>query len=123
MTNPKLIEALHAEVEQRRAPIIQFLRDICAIPSMDSQIGPVGALAPGAFADIIMLDYHTYTPLTDGNYPWHLVFGMDGSHVTHTICGGQLLMKDRELLTLDEAAIVAHARQLAPAIWRRVQEL
>jgi cytosine/adenosine deaminase-related metal-dependent hydrolase len=90
---------------------------------MDSQIGPVGALAPGAFADIIMLDYHPYTPLTDGNYPWHLVFGMDGSHVTHTICGGQLLMKDRELLTLDEAAIVAHARQLAPAIWRRVQEL
>jgi putative selenium metabolism protein SsnA len=84
---------------------------------------PVGALAPGAFADIIMLDYHPYTPLTDGNYPWHMVFGMDGSHVTHTICGGQLLMKDRELLTLDEAAIAAHARQLAPAIWRRVQEL
>jgi cytosine/adenosine deaminase-related metal-dependent hydrolase len=84
---------------------------------------PVGALAPGAFADIILLDYHPYTPLTDGNYPWHLVFGMDGSHVTHTICGGQLLMKDRELLTLDETAIAAHARQLAPAIWRRVQEI
>ena len=84
---------------------------------------PVGALAPGAFADIIMLDYHPYTPLTDDNYPWQLIFGMDGSHVTHTICGGQLLMRDRELLTLDEAAIAAHARQLAPAIWRRVQEL
>jgi putative selenium metabolism protein SsnA len=84
---------------------------------------PVGALAPGAFADIILLDYHPYTPLTDGNYPWHLVFGMDGSHVTHTICGGQLLMQDRELLTLDEAAIAAHARQLAPAIWKRVQEM
>ncbi len=83
----------------------------------------VGALAPGAFADIIMLDYHPCMPLTDGNYPWHLVFGMDGSHVTHTICGGQLLMKDRELLTLDEAAVVAHARRLAPAIWRRIQEL
>jgi putative selenium metabolism protein SsnA len=84
---------------------------------------PVGALAPGAFADIIVLDYHPYTPLTDDNYPWHLIFGMDGSHVTHTICGGQLLMKDRELLTLDEAAIAAHAQQLAPTIWRRVQEL
>lgn len=35
-----------AEVKQRvqaaREDIIQFLRDICAIPSMDSQIGPVG---------------------------------------------------------------------------------
>ncbi len=29
-------------VQQRRDEIIQFLRDICAIPSMDSQIGPVG---------------------------------------------------------------------------------
>lgn len=84
---------------------------------------PVAALAPGAFADIIVLDYHPYTPLTDGNYPWHLIFGMDGSHVTHTICGGQILMNDRKLLTLDEAAIAAHARQLAPAIWRRAQEL
>src|SRR5512145_1133649 len=35
-------ESLHAEVEARREPIITFLREICAIPSMDSQIGPVG---------------------------------------------------------------------------------
>jgi cytosine/adenosine deaminase-related metal-dependent hydrolase len=83
----------------------------------------VGALTAGAFADIILLDYLPYTPLTEGNYPWHLVFGMDGSHVTHTICGGQLLLKDRELLTLDEAKIAAHAMQLAPAIWQRVQEM
>jgi putative selenium metabolism protein SsnA len=82
---------------------------------------PVNALAPGAFADIILLDYYPYTPLTSGNYPWQLVFGMDGSHVTHTIAGGQLLMKDRVLLTLDEAAIAAHAMELAPAIWQRVQ--
>ncbi|NTU83266.1 MAG: putative aminohydrolase SsnA, partial [Chloroflexales bacterium] len=84
---------------------------------------PLGALTPGACADIILLDYAPYTPLTDGNYPWHIVFGMDGSHVTHTICDGRLLMRDRELLTLDEAAIAAHARELAPAIWRRVEEL
>ncbi len=81
---------------------------------------PVGALAPGAFADIILLDYVPYTPLTDGNYPWQLIFGMDGSHVTHTICGGQLLMADRQLLTLDEEAIAARTLKLAPGIWDRV---
>jgi putative selenium metabolism protein SsnA len=84
---------------------------------------PVAALAPGALADIILLDYVPYTPLTNGNYPWQLIFGMDGSHVTHTICGGQMLMRDRALLTLDEAAIAAHAMQLAPAIWRRVEAM
>ncbi|MDQ1301676.1 MAG: hypothetical protein QG637_1598 [Chloroflexota bacterium] len=35
-------QAVAARVAQRRDDIIQFLRDICAIPSMNSQIGPVG---------------------------------------------------------------------------------
>ena len=83
---------------------------------------PVGVLVPGAAADIILLDYAPYTPLTEGNYPWHLIFGMDGSHVTHTICGGRMLMRERELLTLDETAIAARARELAPSIWRRVEQ-
>jgi putative selenium metabolism hydrolase len=42
MTDPVMIQKLHQEVEKRRETLIQFLRDICAIPSMDSQIGPVG---------------------------------------------------------------------------------
>jgi putative selenium metabolism protein SsnA len=84
---------------------------------------PVGALAPGAFADIILLDYIPYTPLTDGNYPWHIIFGMDGSHVTHTIAGGQMLMQDRQMLTLDEAVVAEKAKQLATEVWRRVSEM
>lgn len=42
MPDPKLIQKLQEEVENRRETIITFLREICAIPSMDSQIGPVG---------------------------------------------------------------------------------
>jgi len=84
---------------------------------------PVGSLTPGAFADIILLDYVPFTPLTDANYPWQLIFGMDGSHVTHTIAGGQLLMKDREVLTLDEVLIAAKATELSKAVWKRVWEM
>jgi cytosine/adenosine deaminase-related metal-dependent hydrolase len=84
---------------------------------------PVGVLSPGALADIILLDYRPYTPITDGNYPWHVIFGMDGSQVTHTLCGGQLLMKDRRLLTLDEEAIAAKATELAKGAWRRVADM
>lgn len=42
MTDQILIQNLHNEVEKRRETIIQFMRDICAIPSMDGQLGPVG---------------------------------------------------------------------------------
>ncbi|MCZ7569406.1 MAG: putative aminohydrolase SsnA [Ardenticatenaceae bacterium] len=84
---------------------------------------PVSRLEPGAFADIILVDYHPFTPLSSGNLPWHLLFGFDGGHVTHTIAAGKLLMADRQLLTLDEAEITARARELAPGIWERFDEL
>ncbi len=82
----------------------------------------VGELSVGAFADIILLDYVPYTPLTAGNFPWHLIFGMDGTHVTHTMCAGKWLMKDRVLLTLDEEAIAARAKEHAKKVWKRVME-
>ncbi len=80
---------------------------------------PIGVLAEGAVADLIFVDYHPHTPLTYGNLPWQIIFGFHESMVTTTICGGQVLMRDRQLLTLDEAAITAAARQLAPKIWER----
>jgi hypothetical protein len=39
--------------------------------------------------------------------------------VTATMVNGKWLMRDRKLLTLDEAAISAQARQLAPQVWQR----
>jgi hypothetical protein len=40
--------------------------------------------------------------------------------ITTTICGGQVLMKDRKLLTLDEAEITAKSRELAEKVWKRL---
>lgn len=84
---------------------------------------PLGELSVGAYADIILLDYAPYTEMNAGNFPWHTVFGIDGSHVTDTICGGKILMQDRQLLTLDEQAVAAQARELARGVWQRVQQL
>jgi putative selenium metabolism protein SsnA len=80
---------------------------------------PLGVVAPGARADLILVDYHPFTPLSAGNLPWHMLFGFRDSMVTATIVGGRLLMRDRQLLTLDEAEISAQARQLAPQVWKR----
>jgi hypothetical protein len=37
--------------------------------------------------------------------------------VTTTIVSGKLLMHNRQLLTMDEEAITARARELAPQVW------
>jgi hypothetical protein len=39
--------------------------------------------------------------------------------VTTTMVAGKVLMRDRELLTLDEEAITARAREQAPGVWKR----
>ena len=40
--SPELMQQVRQKVEARRQDIITFLKDIIAIPSMESQIGPVG---------------------------------------------------------------------------------
>jgi hypothetical protein len=83
---------------------------------------PIGQLVPSAYADLIFVDYQPFTPLTAGNLPWHIIFGFQQSMVTTTIVAGKVLMKDRELLTLDEAEIAARAREIAPRIWSKYEE-
>jgi len=82
----------------------------------------LGELCEGAVADLAFLDYHPTTPLTAGNLPWHILFGVEASAVTATVCAGRVLMRDRTLLTLDEEAITARSRQLAAQVWERVGE-
>ena len=80
----------------------------------------VGELSVGAAADIVVLDYLPPTPLTGGNFPWHLIFGMDGHQVNSTMVNGRWLMRNRQLLTVDEARIHARARELSQALWKRM---
>lgn len=79
----------------------------------------VGVIAPGAYADMILLDYYPTTPLSADNLPWHILFGVSGSHVHSTIVQGQVLMRARELLTMDEAEITARSRAVAAQTWDR----
>jgi cytosine/adenosine deaminase-related metal-dependent hydrolase len=80
----------------------------------------VGTLQVGAAADIVLLDYVPPTPMNGGNFPWHLIFGIDGHHVNSTMVAGRWLMRNRQLLTVDEARIHARARELSSALWQRM---
>ena len=81
----------------------------------------LGELSVGAAADLVLLDYLPPTPLNSGNFPWHLIFGMDSHHVNSTMVAGRWLMRNRQLLTLDEARIHARARELSQALWQRME--
>jgi putative selenium metabolism protein SsnA len=80
----------------------------------------VGELSVGSVADLVLLDYVPPTPLSAGNFPWHLIFGMDAHYVDSTMVAGRWLMRNRQLLTVDEARIAARARELSAALWQRM---
>ena len=83
---------------------------------------PLGALAEGAFADLILVDYHPYTPLNAGNLPWQIVFGFNESMITMTMASGKVLMRNHKLLTLDENLIAEQALAKAPQVWKLYTE-
>lgn len=81
----------------------------------------IGVIEPGAAADLILVDYHPITPMTAGNLPWHILFGFRDGMVTSTMVSGKWLMKDRALLTLDEAEIAVKASEIAAQTWNKIR--
>ena len=71
----------------------------------------IGSIEVGKRADLIVIDLSG--PGTQPVYSVEsaIVYAANGSDVTHTIVDGQILMRDRELLTLDVAAILDAAAQ------------
>lgn len=72
----------------------------------------LGVIAPGYQADIALLDLNTlsFTPLNDVSR--QLVFCENGSSVRTTIVAGRVLYDNGKILSVDEEAIKAEAREL-----------
>jgi 5-methylthioadenosine/S-adenosylhomocysteine deaminase len=87
----------------------------------------IGSLVPGRRADIILVDIsgpHTQ-PVHD--LAATLVHSARSSDVRTTIVDGRVLMRDRELLTIDVNAVVKAMRERMPALLdrshgRRIQD-
>ncbi len=82
-----------------------------------------GTIQEGAPADLILVDYEPVTEMTPGNLPWQILFGFRDSMVTMTMVDGKVLMKDRQLTTIDEHQISAEARKRSKEVWDRYQKM
>lgn len=81
---------------------------------------PLGVLKEGAAADVIVMDYDPITPFDDTNCNGHILFGMNGGNVVTTVCNGKVLMKDRELCTIDEEKVTAEIREESKKLWKKI---
>jgi 5-methylthioadenosine/S-adenosylhomocysteine deaminase len=78
--------------------------------------GEIGSLEPGKRADLIVVDTNQphLTPMYDPVS--HLVYAARGGDVLHSVINGRVVMENRQLLTLEEARVLADARQAAALI-------
>ncbi|MHB8692616.1 MAG: amidohydrolase family protein [Solirubrobacteraceae bacterium] len=74
----------------------------------------IGSLTPGKKADIVLLDLDAspFVPLNDPCV--HLVYAENGSSVTDVIVNGEVVVRDRALTTIDEAAVLSEIALRAP---------
>ena len=77
---------------------------------------PGGRIEPGAPADLAVIDLERphLTPAHD--LVSHLAYAAAAADVRHTVCDGRVLMRDREVVTLDEAAVRERAAAEAAAL-------
>jgi 5-methylthioadenosine/S-adenosylhomocysteine deaminase len=78
-----------------------------------------GSLTPGKRADLIVIDPNSASMLPLHDPLANLVTAMHAANVQSTMCDGKWLMKDRSILTLDEAYILREAKKRAQAIRER----
>ncbi|NLV04858.1 amidohydrolase family protein [Haloarcula rubripromontorii] len=78
-----------------------------------------GRIETGANADLAVIDLDAphLTPAHD--LVSHLAYAVNGSDVRHTVCDGEVLMRDRTVEVFDEAAVRDRASEHAAALVER----
>jgi 5-methylthioadenosine/S-adenosylhomocysteine deaminase len=80
----------------------------------------IGTLEAGKRADVMVVNLAALHSSPGGNDPSSaLVYSAEASDVQHVIIDGQLVMKDQELLTLDEDLVVQEAYRERVELMRR----
>jgi 5-methylthioadenosine/S-adenosylhomocysteine deaminase len=78
----------------------------------------LGSIETGKQADLIVLDSHQAHFHPAHNPVSHVVYAANGRDVTDTIVAGRFLMRNRELLTVDEERVIFEANRVFQTLKR-----
>ncbi len=80
----------------------------------------IGCLAPGAPADLCVVEYDPPTPMNDSNFDGHFTFGVTESPVLATVSGGVVRMDRGKFPGIDKAELQRRVLAAARATWARM---
>lgn len=80
----------------------------------------LGEIAPGAPADLVMIDYRPSTEFSSKTLLEHLWSGLLRAPVSGVMISGNVIMDNGVVLTVDERDVAEHARQAAHRVWGKL---
>jgi cytosine/adenosine deaminase-related metal-dependent hydrolase len=83
--------------------------------------GPaLGTIAPGAPADLLLVDYRPATEFSSATLLEHLWAGMLRAPVAGVMVSGEIVMDNGQMVSVDEREVAARARECAARVWTRI---
>jgi cytosine/adenosine deaminase-related metal-dependent hydrolase len=70
--------------------------------------------------NLVILNYQSPTPISPANWPTHIVYGLNRSHIETVISDGRVIVRDGRCTLVDEDTIYANAREQATRLWDRL---
>ena len=86
----------------------------------EPHFGPgLGTIAPGAPADLLLVDYRPASEFNSETLLDHLWAGLLRAPVSGVMVSGEILMDNGQVVSVDEGEVAARARECARRVWRR----
>jgi putative selenium metabolism protein SsnA len=83
----------------------------------------LGTIAPGAPADLVVLDYDAPTPIDASTLAGHWLHGLGAHRVRDVVVAGRVVVRARALALLDAAQMAGRARAEARRLWSRLSDM
>lgn len=72
--------------------------------------------------NLVVLNYDSPTPFSKENFYGHFLFGLEARHIQHVIAQGKLIIRNGQVITVDEGEILEEARRQAARLWKKMQQ-
>jgi cytosine/adenosine deaminase-related metal-dependent hydrolase len=73
--------------------------------------------------NLIVLDYSSPTEINQNNFFGHFIFGINSNHISDVISNGRMIVKDRQILTVNESEIHKVSKEHANRLWKKMQNI
>jgi cytosine/adenosine deaminase-related metal-dependent hydrolase len=72
--------------------------------------------------NLVVLDYNTPTEINKDNFYSHFIFGITAEHICDVISDGRLIVKNRQIMTVNESEILGVSRECGKRLWEKMRK-